>query len=54
MLSILTNLFKDSEHLQKNFLARRWGPAKVRMFLDELYILRSWYLYGYDIDISFI
>jgi hypothetical protein len=30
MLQSLINLFKDSQSLKKNFLARRWGPAKAR------------------------
>ncbi len=29
MLEVLTNLFKDSQSLKKNFLARRWGPEKA-------------------------
>ena len=30
---VLNNLFKDSEALKKNYLARRWGPEKERVFI---------------------
>jgi len=29
-LEVMLDLYKDSQALKKNHLAREWGPAKVR------------------------
>ena len=39
MVEVLTNLFKDSSSLKKNFLARRWGPEKASFSIALVFIL---------------
>ena len=38
MLDLLSplNFFKQSEHLKKNFLFRKWGPEKVGQDVEML------------------